>query len=221
MKPLAIASKFLLIIAVPVFIVTASVRLLINPLYPQIEYNLPGFPPDTYGFTPQERLQWASISLNFIWSSNDVSYFNQFKLADGAPLYNDREISHMQDVKNLADAMVIVLVAATAFLILGGLVSWRIKGLRAYFRSLSRGGFVMVTIVALILLGTVVAFNWLFTEFHRIFFIGNTWLFYFSDTFIRLFPMQFWQDLFIAVGVLCIILGLVFAFAGRRLAKNS
>ncbi len=32
--------------------------------------------------------------------------------------------------------------------------------------------------------------------------------------------MQFWQDLFIVVGVLCIILGLVFAFAGRRLAKN-
>ena len=78
----------------------------------------------------------------------------------------------------------------------------------------------MLAIVALILLGTVTAFNWLFTEFHRIFFTGNSWLFYFTDTFIRLFPMQFWQDLFIVIGVACIILGLIFAFAGRRLARS-
>ena len=220
MKLLAKAAQMLLIIAIPVFIVTASIRVLINPLYPQIEYSLPSFPPDTYGFTPQERLQWATISFNFMWSSNDVSYFNQFKLADGAPLYNDREISHMHDVKVLADEMVLVLEGVIVFLILGGAIAWRVKGLRAYFQSLSRGGFVMLAIVALILLGTVLAFNWLFTEFHRIFFTGDSWLFYFSDTFIRLFPMQFWQDLFIVIGVLCIILGLLFAFAGRRLAKN-
>ncbi len=221
MKLLGAIAKILLVIAVPVFIVTVSIRLLINPLYPQIEYSLPGFPADSYGFTPQERLQWATISFNFIWSSSDISYFNQFKLAGGAPLYNDRELSHMRDVKVLADEMVIVMAAVIAFLILAGVVAWRMKGLKAYWDALSRGGWLMLAIVALVLLGTVFTFNWLFTEFHRIFFTGNSWLFYYSDTFIRLFPMQFWQDLFIVIGAACTILGLLFAFGGRRLAKIS
>jgi integral membrane protein (TIGR01906 family) len=220
MKPLAIVAKILLVIAIPVFIVTLSIRLLINPFYPQIEYNLPGFPPDSYGFTPQERLHWATISFNFIWSNNDIEYFNQFKLADGAPLYNDRELSHMHDVKVLADEMVIVMEAVTVLLILSGLFAWRVKALKAYFIALSRGGWLMLGIVALILLGTAFAFNWLFTEFHRIFFTGNSWLFYYSDTFIRLFPIQFWQDLFIVIGVACTILGLIFGFGGRTLARR-
>ncbi len=221
MRLMAAIAKILLVIAVPVFIITVSIRLLINPLYPQIEYSLPGFPPDSYGFTPQERLNWADISFNFIWSSSDISYFNQFKLSDGAPLYNDRELSHMRDVKVLADQMVIVMEAVTVFLILAGVFAWRVKGLKAYFSALSRGGWSMLGIVALVLLGTVFAFNWLFTEFHRIFFTGNSWLFYYSDTFIRLFPMQFWQDLFIVIGVACTLLGLLFAFGGRRLAKRN
>ncbi len=220
MKPIAAIAKFLLVIAVPVFIVTLSIRLLINPLYPQIEYSLPGFPADSYGFSPQERLQWATISFNFIWSSNDISYFNQFKLSDGVPLYNDRELSHMRDVKVLADQMVIAMVTVALFLIVAGAVAWRVKGLKAYFMALSRGGWLILIIVALVLLGTVIAFNWLFTEFHRIFFTGNSWLFYYSDTFIRLFPIQFWQDLFIVIGVACTILGLFFGFGGRALAKN-
>ncbi len=220
MKPLALIAKILLVIAIPVFIVTVSIRLLINPLYPQIEYSLPGFPPDSYGFSSQERLQWADISFNFIWSSNDISYFNQFKLSDGAPLYNDRELSHMRDVKVLADQMVIVMEAVIVLLILAGLIAWRAKVLKAYFSALSRGGWLMLGIVALVLFGTVFAFNWLFTNFHHIFFAGNSWLFYYSDTFIRLFPMQFWQDLFIVIGAACTILGLLFGFGGRALSKK-
>ncbi len=221
MKVFAAVARIILTIAVPVFIVTLSVRVLINPLYPQVEYSLPGFPPDSYGFTPQERLHWATISFNFVWSSNDVSYFNQFKLSDGAPLYNDRELSHFRDVKVLADEMVIVLEGVAVLLILAGLISWRVKSLKAYFTTLSRGGWLMLGIVALSLLGVVIAFNWLFTEFHHIFFAGNSWLFYYSDTFIRLFPIQFWQDLFITIGAACAILGLLFGFAGRSLAKRA
>ncbi len=221
MKVFAAVARIILTIAVPVFIVTLSIRLLINPLYPQVEYSLPGFPPDSYGFTPQDRLNWATISFNFVWSNNDVSYFNQFKLSDGSPLYNDRELSHFRDVKVLADKMVIVLEGLTVLLILAGLVAWRAKALKGYFTTLSRGGWLMLAIVAVIMLGVVVAFNWLFTEFHRIFFTGDSWLFYYSDTFIRLFPIQFWQDLFIVIGVLCTILGLVFGFVSRALTKRA
>ena len=41
-------------------------------------------------------------------------------------------------------------------------------------------------------------FNVFFTQFHHLFFEGDSWLFLFSDTLIRLFPIRFWEDTFLA-----------------------
>ena len=49
-----------------------------------------------------------------------------------------------------------------------------------------------------------IAFRQLFTLFHALFFEGDSWLFLYSDTLIRQFPMQFWQDAFLWAGVIAI-----------------
>jgi integral membrane protein (TIGR01906 family) len=49
-----------------------------------------------------------------------------------------------------------------------------------------------------------VAFWQFFTLFHELFFKGNSWLFENSDTLIRLFPLQFWQDAFLWVGIIAV-----------------
>jgi uncharacterized membrane protein len=59
-----------------------------------------------------------------------------------------------------------------------------------------------------------VSFNALFTGFHSIFFEGDSWLFFYSDTLIRLFPLRFWRDVFIALAVLSLGAGaLLWRFA--------
>ena len=60
------------------------------------------------------------------------------------------------------------------------------------------------------------SFDALFTEFHRIFFEGDTWLFLYSDSLIRLFPERFWQDVFLAIGGLCIGMALLVIFLSRK-----
>jgi integral membrane protein (TIGR01906 family) len=45
--------------------------------------------------------------------------------------------------------------------------------------------------------GLVFTFSTVFVGFHRLFFEGDTWLFYYSDTLIRLFPERFWRDVFL------------------------
>ena len=44
--------------------------------------------------------------------------------------------------------------------------------------------------------GVYMVLSWdaFFTTFHRMFFEGDTWIFRYSDTLIRLFPIRFWQD---------------------------
>ena len=51
--------------------------------------------------------------------------------------------------------------------------------------------------------------------FHELFFSGGSWLFLYSDTLIRLFPLPFWQDAFLFAGVLDVLGGLVLALALR------
>ena len=68
-----------------------------------------------------------------------------------------------------------------------------------------------------VILGMVaVSFNALFTAFHRLFFQGNTWLFLYSDTLIRLFPIPFWRDAFILVGFFTILGAVLLILLGNK-----
>ena len=62
----------------------------------------------------------------------------------------------------------------------------------------------LIGLVAAVGLFGALAFWQLFILFHSVFFEGDSWLFLYSDTLIRLFPMQFWQDAFIWAGVIAV-----------------
>ena len=49
----------LLILTMPALFVTTAIRVALTPLFVNIEYHLPGFPADEYGFTSADRLTWS------------------------------------------------------------------------------------------------------------------------------------------------------------------
>jgi integral membrane protein (TIGR01906 family) len=207
-------------IAIPLFLIMTGIRLLITPLYLDYQYNRAGFPPDPYGFTIEDRLHWGKLSLDYLVNDENISFLADLEFEDGTPIYNQRELEHMHDVKVLVQQML------TAWLIVGiglvglGIWAWRGNWLRSFWQSISRGGFIATALILGILLLVMVSFNALFTAFHRIFFEGDTWIFLYSDTLIRLFPLPLWQDAFIFMGVFSLAGGLVLGFAGRNLARR-
>jgi hypothetical protein len=86
---------------VPVALLLLSVRLLLTPFFLEIEYRTPGFPPDTYGFTQADRLQWSKLAVEYLVNRSDVTFLGDLRFTDGNPVYNERELAHMLDVKNL------------------------------------------------------------------------------------------------------------------------
>jgi uncharacterized membrane protein len=57
-----------------------------------------------------------------------------------------------------------------------------------------------------------------------VFFSGDTWLFNFSDTLIRLYPPQFWFDAATIIGVTSIVEAIVLGVAAwwcGRMARKS
>lgn len=219
---LAVALSWIVTLAVPIALIGLAVRVVLLPPFLQLEYHAPGFPPDTYGFTTQERIDWATYAWNYLVNSSDISYLGDLKFADGSSLYNGRELSHMHDVKGVIRGTFVVWYISLAILLLIGLLAWRTLQAQAYRRGLSRGGWVTIGLAALI--GSIVLVGMLmdpnvfwdfFAWFHSLFFTGNSWIFEYSDTLIRLFPIRFWQDTFLAAAGIVLAGGLGLAWGLR------
>jgi integral membrane protein (TIGR01906 family) len=213
-------ARIVIVILVPFILIMTSVRLLLNPLFLEIEYRVPGFPPDPYGFTLQDRLQWSKVSIDFLLNNADLSYFNNQKFANGTPIYTDRELSHMIDVKRLLQTLLNLWLGALVVLLILWLWSWRSGWWLAFRRSVSIGGWVTAGLIVVIVVLMAISFTTFFTDFHELFFTGNSWIFLYSDTFIRLFPIRFWQDCFTYVGVLSLIGGVLLGWFMRPKAHN-
>jgi len=243
MKTLHKILSWLVTLLLPLALTFLGVHLLLTHAFPAIEYRLPGFPVDEYGFTLQDRLHWSQLSIDYLLNNADISFlgdltfpdgtplFNARELShmsidyllnnadisflsdltfpDGTPLFNARELSHMHDVKNVVQPALWVGYGVWFFILALGL--WARFGgwWEKFVKGIQRGGWVTVGLVAVIGIFAGISFWQFFTVFHELFFSGNSWLFLYSDTLIRLFPMQFWQDAFLFAGLLDVVCGLV------------
>jgi integral membrane protein (TIGR01906 family) len=208
--------SWLITLVVIVAIVLAGVRILLTPLFVTVEYNMPGFPPDYYGFTKADRLNWSKIASNYLLNDAGISYLGDLRFDNGDPVYNDRELHHMVDVKRVVQATLWVWYATLAFIIGMGIWAWRGGWWSIYRNGIARGGWSTVSLLVLIIFFVLFSFNTFFVSFHNVFFQPGTWTFQFSDTLIRLFPERFWQDTFIMIGGISIILGLGLGFGFRQ-----
>lgn len=216
MKIFARILSVLVVICIPFFLLMTSIRLLLTPLTPQIQYKLLNVPTDPYGFTTQDRLKYSNISIDYLLNNEDISWLAAHTLPDGKPLFNDRELSHMLDVKLLIKSSIVAWMLIGVFVILMRFVFMWLKTSALFWKSVALGGWISIGLIVAILIGGAVNFDQLFTVFHEIFFKGNTWLFYTSDNLIRMFPMEFWANCFIIIGILVTGFGLLFGLIGNK-----
>ena len=193
-----------------------AVRILLTPPFLEFEYRTPNFPPDTYGFSLADRLHYARYAVDYLVNNAGIDYLGNLKFPDGKPFYNERELSHMSDVKNLVQVMLKVWIIGLAVLLLLGIWAWRSFWWVDFRAGLRRGGWATIGLIIAILIGVSINFYALFTYFHEIFFTGSSWIFLFTDTLIRLFPIRFWQDCFIDMGGLSIAGGLALGLGLRK-----
>jgi integral membrane protein (TIGR01906 family) len=201
MKIFQAALSWLTAILVPVALVFLGLRLLLTPAFLNVEYRMPGFPVDSFGFSFEERLKWSEPALKYLVNNAGVEYLGDLTFPDGTPLYNQRELSHMLDVKKVVKPVLSIGYATWIVLVGLGGVAFLKKWQQNYTLGLRRGGW--ITIGLFVMIGTFAAINFweFFTLFHGLFFKGDSWLFLYSDTLIRLFPIRFWQDAFLLAGI--------------------
>jgi len=224
-KALLTVIRWLVIVAMPFFLGLGMIRGIILWDYPGFEY--PRISPDMFGFTQEERLELARVNVEYLRRSepaSDVIYLLEDLRMPGTdrPLYNDSEISHMVDVKNVADAMTQVAYAAGGVVIVGLALLLIPAANRAYgWRTLFLAGLGTVIVLAVIALLILLGWQFFFVQFHELLFPPGTWTFAYTDSLIRLFPEQFWFDFGVIASVGTLALGLLVTLAGYVMSRRA
>ena len=216
--------QVLIILVLPFLFLMSAVRLLITPGYAAFEYQRSWFPKDPYGMSKDERLVWSRYAIKYLTNDEDISYLGDLRFEDDKEVFNARELEHMIDVKKVVKTSLTVWYALLGFTF--AVLMWFVimgawKSLR---QGLVGGAWLTVGLIVALIIFIAVSFNNLFDRFHQLFFKDGTWLFYESDTLIRLFPLTFWRDAFIMVSVLTLLFaGLLLVIFGviSKVRKNK
>jgi integral membrane protein (TIGR01906 family) len=197
-------------LVVPPTLVVNALRALATESFTR--WELGRLEPDAYGLMPKQREALALRGLESIRPrSSGVELLEHARLPDGSRAFDERELSHMRDVRRvfglaLRAQLVTLLVLAGVALFL----------LRSRFRTLVPRGLlvgalatlgVAVLAVPVIVLG----FDAFFTRFHEMFFQGDSWRFSDRDTLIRVYPEQLWIDVSRIAAALTVVQAVVLA----------
>jgi len=185
----------LIAVVVPPTLVSNALRVLATDTFVRHELGRKGFPPDRYGFTDEQRENLALLGLRSIEPGSDgIVLLEQATLPDGSPAFDERELTHMQDVRSLFvplqwGGLGVMLALAILAVALARTRLRTVVPRGLLVGALATLGIALVA-VPLILLG----FDGFFTRFHEVFFSGDSWQFNNADTLIRIYPEELWQD---------------------------
>jgi len=204
--------SLLITLVLPFLLVVSSIRLVATDWFIHFEYNMrPGFPADAYGFTQADRTRLALDGLYSVLPQGaGLIRLQQATLPDGTLAFNEREIKHMQDVRVLMALVYPIQLAGLALIIILGVVLHRAaKWRRAVPTGLKWGSILTLSLLAALIGYVLINFDAFFLTFHRLFFEGDTFMFLYTDTLIRLYPEMLWSDASILIGVLTVIMAIV------------
>ena len=220
--------RWLVVLAMPFLLTLGTLRIIIlwdSPSYPSFEYGR--VQPDRYGFTPEERLELAEATLDYLRhpdpAEKSIVILEELRIpGSDDSLYNEREIGHMLDVKELVDVFG-RLIWPLAIIVTGGLLFLLLKKERRLegYKAIMHGGvFTTGALLAIIVL-IGLSWNFVFTQFHEILFPPDTWTFYYTDALIRLFPEKFWFDFGLLWTGAVFLEGLLLAATGYWLLRRE
>ena len=208
---------------IPFLLVVAAIRIVANPWFVNFEYNRPGFPPDAYGFTLEQRTPLGLAGLySVVPEGGGMALLEQAKLPNGEPAFNAREIKHMRDVRILMGEAFPVTLIGIALLIVLAIVFRKNTHYRDVIpQALGAGSILTLVLLVGLIAYVLLNFDSFFLTFHRLFFEGDTFMFRLDDTLIRLYPEQLWSDAAILIGVLTGAMAVaVLAISGVWLKKT-
>ncbi|MFL2760524.1 MAG: TIGR01906 family membrane protein [Dehalococcoidia bacterium] len=216
MRIFHIILQALFIVCVPVFLITTNVRLVLNSgmLY---DYGFNKYKIEKYTGIEYEQLQIAGQQIRDYFNNDEDKIKISISVHGSmvSNLFNEKEILHMYDVKQLVKMVYSVQLYAAISIIIACLLLF-VDSSRKWKQTMPRyfmkGGWLTFSVVLFVALLAVVGFDRLFLYFHLVSFSNDLWILDpRHDYLIAMFPQGFFFDSTVAIAILTLLEG---AFLG-------
>ena len=167
MKPFPIIGRWLFILCLPPLLIAGSIALAINSQW-FYEYGFRKYDvSQTTGIAPSELDKAAAGLISYFNSNEELINVTVTKDGKPFPLFNQKEVIHLKDVKDLfwLDYKVLAVTFLYALLYAIAMFFWR-KEKRQLARDALYGSGLTLLLMALIGIGALINFDWLFLQFH-------------------------------------------------------
>jgi integral membrane protein (TIGR01906 family) len=216
-------ATILFVISVPLFLITINVLQVTNDLvFYEREFALYRVDQIT-GLTSPQLREVALAFLAYFGGQRDALDMQVEIRGVRRPLFNQRELAHMEDVFHLMQGVKAVQVASGLALIGLGALGFILRG-RAFLRFFGRlclmGGGVTIALLLGLAGLALVDFGDAFVQFHLIAFSNDLWILDPTrDYLLMLFPEGFWFDATMRIAILTAIEAAALAAAGAILMR--
>ena len=204
---LCILRSTLIVLIVPLLLVTTNVRLVADSPY-LYSYGFQKYGIESVTGIEMGQLELAGEKIRDYFS-NDQDYLVIDIERQGQKiknLYNQREILHMKDVKNLIQLIYSIQIWSLLLfitLILIGFLSFRLRKFSNVIDPISWGGGLTLGIAAVVGILSLFGFQRLFLFFHLVSFDNDLWILDPTrDYLIMMFPQGFFFDATVFIVVL-------------------
>ncbi len=179
------------------------------------------------GITEDELTQTTEVLLDYITDERDN--LNVTAVVNGVErqVFNEKEIAHMVDVKNLyLGAMTFGLICFAICAVICGVIVYfrRVKSIMFLAKGFIHANFLFLGILAVVGLWAVFDFNSFWTSFHHVFFAGNDlWILDpTTDILIMMVPSQFFFDLVMSIVLTFVVVdGILLTCSGIYVKRNK
>jgi integral membrane protein (TIGR01906 family) len=201
-------AKFIFIIAIPIALVGINVRFLANEdriyTYAIDEYDASA----RTGIAREELVRSGRDLQKYFNSDAELFYTRVNQAGHETPLFNNREILHLADVKDVLNWVYRIQEVAFVYIVayaVGVFIWAREQSLRSLALSALAGGLLTIGVIGALAVTAVTGFERAFEQFHLIAFTNDLWqLDPNTDRLIQIFPEDFWFDVTMLLGLLTI-----------------
>ena len=187
------------VLCVPAFLICGNLRWAVNSVW-LYDYEFGKHRVSEATGMGDEDLRLAARELIHYFNSGEEPIATTVTTPQGAPLFNEREIEHLAEVKGLIRLCYTVQVGTggyiAAFIVVGFILLKR-RFWYALARGLFGGGVLTLALLVAVGVAALANFYWLFLGFHYLFFSSSdTWILNpATDYLIMIFPEGFFYDI--------------------------
>src|SRR3989338_1134385 len=151
-----------------------------------------------------------------------VDYFADRRESIAVDRFNEREIDHLRDVREVLHWLFLTLnILVIVFLLLVIIIYFVDK--KGFMQNVSwlliSGGSITIGLLVLLWFFSIFNFDALFSAMHSSFFKQGTWIFDANDALVRIYQEGFFQDMLIRIAVNTVLWAAVILLIGLAMKK--